>query len=159
MKLGIIADTHGEIHPKVYELLDDVDIILHAGDIDSENVLAELETLAPVNAVVGNMDPYILHKILPKKRILLFEGKTILLIHQALIGDEVHEEVQKELMKQKIDIVVFGHTHIPFQKEINGVLFFNPGGGGKKRFNLLQGVGIIEIQNGTISAQIKQLDH
>ncbi len=164
MKLGIITDTHGQIHPKVFELLDKVDVILHAGDIDTEEVLIQLESLAPVNAVRGNVDPYILLKRLPEKQILTFEGKTILLIHQALgygipsLRQEIHDTVKLELANQKIDIVVFGHTHVPFQKEIDGTLFFNPGGAGRKRFSLPLGVGIIEIKNGKIAATIHKLD-
>jgi uncharacterized protein len=158
MKLGIITDTHGQIHPKVFELFDDVDIILHAGDIDTEDILTQLETLAPVKAVRGNVDPYVLVKRLPEKQILTFEGKNILLIHQALDGQDVHENVKEVLAKQKIDIVVFGHTHVPLQKEIDETLFFNPGGAGRKRFSLPLGVGIIEIKNGKIEATIKKLD-
>lgn len=158
MKLGIITDTHGQIHPKVFELFDEVDIILHAGDIDTEDILTQLETIAPVNAVRGNVDPYILVKRLPEKQILTFEGISILLIHQALDGQEIHENVKVELAKQKIDIVVFGHTHVPFQKEINGTLFFNPGGAGKRRFNYPLGVGIIEIMKDKITARIEKLD-
>lgn len=158
MKLGIITDTHGQIHPKVFELFDEVDIILHAGDIDTEDILTQLETIAPVNAVRGNVDPYILVKRLPEKQILTFEGISILLIHQALDGQEIHENVKEELAKQKIDVVVFGHTHVPFQKEIDGTLFFNPGGAGKRRFNYPLGVGIIEIMKDKITARIEKLD-
>ena len=95
---------------------------------------------------------------LPLKQILTFEGKNILLIHHALDGQAIHRNVQKELDKQIIDIVVFGHTHMPFNQEIDGILFFNTGGAGRRRFNYPLGVGIIEIKDGKVKTKIETLN-
>ncbi len=154
MKIGLISDTHGKIHPKVFEELNHVDIILHAGDIDSEEILVELEALAPVYAVRGNMDRGGLASRLPETRILEFEGVTLMLIHQGLWGETPSLPVQEAMAKREINLVCYGHTHLPYWGQIQNTWFINPGGGGRKRFNYPLGVALLDLDDGKFTTRL-----
>ena len=158
MKVGVISDTHipnraKEIPEKVIELFSDAALILHAGDIVDKSVIEELETIAKVEVVKGNMDepdiPF------PVKKVLNVEAIRIGLIHGFGSPFGIRNRIRKEF--DEIDIIVYGHSHKPYNKTENGVLFFNPGTPTDKIFALYNSVGILEIKGDSVKGQIIRL--
>lgn len=130
MKIGILSDTHlsaGGILPRqVWESLADTEIILHAGDILTEDLLRDLALIAPVYAVLGNCDRNI--EGLPSKRVLCCGKFKIGLTHGHLgAGKDTPDRAYHLFDGDQVDIIVFGHSHIPYQEVRNGVILFNPG--------------------------------
>lgn len=159
MLIGVISDTHGLVHPGVFKVFQGVDHILHAGDIGSEEVLIELKSLAPVTAIHGNADPYDIQGRYASQATCTLDGVTFLLHHQALDGKRLIEDVKKKAEDMQAQAVIFGHSHVAFSKVIDGVLFFNPGGGGKKRFSLPRSVGVLRIgSNGALHPSLRLLE-
>lgn len=158
MRVGVISDTHGVVHPGVFEIFAEVDCILHAGDIGGEGVLKQLARLAPLYAISGNADAEPLASELPGKRVVVLDKVKILLTHRVLKGTQILPEVSVELERESPRAVVFGHSHIPFSQNIDRVYFFNPGGGGRKRFALPRAVGILTLKDGEIMGQHCYLD-
>ena len=126
----MISDTHGLIRPEALEALKGVDAILHAGDIGGDHVLEALGEIAPVTSVRGNNDDDNGYEIVR----VTIGGRRILLTH--IFRDELRNE--------KVDVIVFGHSHRPHNELIDGVLLFNPGSAGPRRFKLPVMLGIIE---------------
>lgn len=130
MKIGVISDTHiptisRSLPTKVFELFKDVDMILHAGDIVELSVLDELRAIAPVEAVAGNMDGEDVRiRLLPKK-VMNLGRYTVGLIHGKFKIDVQREMIRKEF--DKVDIIVYGHSHRPFWGKMGDVWFLNPG--------------------------------
>ncbi len=158
MKIGVISDTHGYFDPRLADLLADVEVILHAGDVGSDDVLAQLEAIAPVQAVRGNVDSDALG--LPLTTAPTFEGIRMHLVHQlavpqselqswsdgALLG-RMHPERRNAFLRgfdESTRVIVFGHSHQPFLQTIGHRLFINPGSSGKQRFSLPRSFGILE---------------
>ncbi len=132
MKIGVVSDTHvgsgmGMLPKALYEGLKGVDLILHAGDIISMDVVEELEQIAPVEAVAGNMDGWDVAARLPQKKIIPAGRFKIGLIHRA--GDvRGMEERLIELFKDDgVDCIVYGHSHNPRVERRGKVLLVNPG--------------------------------
>tara|TARA_B110000116_G_scaffold236889_1_gene222788 strand:+ start:484 stop:990 length:507 start_codon:yes stop_codon:yes gene_type:complete len=140
VKLGIISDTHGRVPNAVHDALAGVDHILHAGDVGPVDVLTELEAIAPACAVLGNTD----HGLaLPETRVEEFAGHKFL-IHHIVDVSMPSQQVRALLAEEQPDVVVFGHTHIPFHKKINGVLYLNPGSACQPRDFSAPGVAIVD---------------
>ncbi len=129
MKLGIISDTHvrtiNEIPAAVRNALANVDIIIHAGDFTQEAVLDGLRLIGEVKAVCGNMDSIELKRSLPEKDVFEAGGKKIGLIHGSGAPRGIAERIRKQF--SGVDIIVFGHSHEPCNRYIQGVLLVNPG--------------------------------
>jgi putative phosphoesterase len=125
MQLGIISDTHGYLPPAVFKIFENVDGILHAGDIGSTNIIRELEILAPVYAIWGNIDSQPVVTQFSQDLVTEIEGLTFYLIHH-IISEKF---IRYELFRKKIkpDVIVYGHTHIPEVSRHNEILFINPG--------------------------------
>ena len=149
MRIGVIADTHGYLDPIIFEKFQGVAHILHAGDIGDRAVITGLEKIAPVTAVIGNVDAFL--TFADMERICL-NGNNIVVQH-ILAPDLIAPELAESLRQQGVDAVVFGHTHRPFARQEESVFFFNPGYAGKKRFQLPRSVGLLELQPGAISAR------
>ena len=158
MKIGVISDTHGHIHPGAFDCLEGTDLILHAGDIGNETVLSDLETLAPVKAVSGNTDSFPLVGRLKETEIIAVAGLRIYLTHRFIEGGRTIPPVMKDVQKEKPDIVVFGHTHRQHTEQSNGIFFFNPGAAGHRRPGTRTGVGILDLENGKINHKIFYLE-
>ena len=126
-KLGIISDTHDRLYRGVFDAFAAVDLILHAGDIISEDVLSRLKKISPVEAVYGNCDLYSLASRLPAQRILSLEGLNLLLIHNIGNPNDFSCWVKRGEFKPEPNLVVFGHTHRPLFEQKDGYLFVNPG--------------------------------
>jgi len=124
--IAIISDTHDLVRPGLMEALEGAELIIHAGDVCSEIVLDEIETVAPVIAVRGNMDGY--HSDLPITETREILNKRFHILHDL-------KGFNRSLMRD-LDIVISGHTHNPRVFEENGVLFINPGSAGPRRGTL-----------------------
>jgi putative phosphoesterase len=147
LRLGVIADTHGLLRPEVFDVFRDVDLILHAGDIGPPDLLAELETLAPVRAVWGNTDGFAVRAAVPEVVEEVIEGFPFVLLH----GHQVHPLTPEGLNAAYPDalVVVYGHTHRPLLTLVDQVVtVMNPGGAGRRRFDLPPSVGILELEPG-----------
>ena len=153
MKIGVISDTHNYLDPGIAMAFEGVDHILHGGDIGLPWVIMELESIAPVTAVLGNNDAGLDFK---ETEIIKLSDTRFLVQHIVNIsspGDPVHAQIQKA----KPDVVIFGHSHKAFSEMREGVLFLNPGYAGKPRFNLSRSVAILEGSPGRLSIQFKAL--
>ena len=118
MKIGILSDTHQSfLEPWIFQAFSGVDLILHAGDVIRDGVLIELETIAPVQAVRGNCDPWDI--ALPMSRTLRFGRRSAILIHQLEDADN--------LIRLDTFLVIYGHTHVPRMESVAGIWMVNPG--------------------------------
>ena len=125
MKIGLISDTHDNLPEKIFDIFSDVDLIIHAGDIGSVDILSELKKIAPVKAVYGNMDHFPLVGSLPRIDFIKAEQLTICVTH--IVNNLKSFTFELFKMKKKADVVVFGHTHRSEAREYNKILFVNPG--------------------------------
>ena len=139
MKIGLISDTHGFLDPKVSSLFAGVDHILHAGDIGYSSLLVELENIAPVTAVLGNTDGGL--DVLETEVLTL--DSRVFLIHHVREIQRPSEDLARHLARVKPDVVVFGHTHKPFEQILGKTLFLNPGYAGRQRFDLPRSVALL----------------
>jgi len=150
MMIGVISDTHGLLRPEAVAVLRGSEHILHGGDIDSPDVLFELAKIAPVTAVRGNVDPEEWPSKLLQTEMVELGGVGIYIIHDLSRLDLKPEAAG-------IRVVVYGHSHQPKMEEKNGVLYFNPGSAGPKRFNLPVSVGLMVIENGQVRGELIEL--
>jgi hypothetical protein len=149
VKIGVISDTHIRSSAKllpniIYKVFDGVDMILHAGDILIDEVIIELETIAPVYAVAGNNDSYDMLDKYGTKKIITAKGKRIGLTHGSSRGS-AYASAYSMFSKNDVDCVVYGHSHKPHNEVIDGVLFFNPGSPISRRFEPRYSLGILYV--------------
>ncbi|MBW2092383.1 MAG: metallophosphoesterase family protein [Deltaproteobacteria bacterium] len=159
MKIGVMSDTHlrqvtDELKRVVEGLFSKADMILHAGDIVSPAVLYYLES-AKVMAVSGNMDPDETRRGLPEKRVLEAGPFKIGLIHGWGSPHGLAEKLRKEF--DKIDCLVFGHSHQPLNSWLGSELYFNPGSMTFSSRSRTRSVGMLNI-NDTIEGEIITLE-
>jgi len=152
MRIGIISDTHGLFDRAITRHFAGVDHILHAGDIGPGDVLAQLARLAPVTAVSGNVDGFEASGISEEQTVEL-AGHRIALYHRLYEGGRLTRGGIEFLARTHPEICVYGHTHQPKAEWREGVLLFNPGSAGPKRFRLPRAVGVLLFQNGAIETQ------
>ncbi|MBI3771748.1 MAG: metallophosphoesterase family protein [Gammaproteobacteria bacterium] len=151
MKIGIISDTHGLIRPEAKQALAGCAAILHAGDIGEESVLAELEAIAPMHAVRGNIDSGAWARKYPATDLITLEGHHFYLIHDL-------EELDLDPVAAGVDVVISGHSHRPKIELRAGVLYCNPGSAGPRRCSLPIGVAHIYLAGGKMRAEYIELD-
>lgn len=151
MKIGVISDTHGLVRPEAFAALEGVERILHAGDVGGPEILEVLSRIAPVTAVRGNVDRGRWGAGLPKAEVVEIAGVSIYILH-----DLAQLDLKPEASGFRI--VVYGHSHRPKMEEKNGVLYFNPGSAGPRRFRLPLSVGRLEIRAGRVVAELVQLE-
>lgn len=151
MIIGIISDTHGILNSSAQQALAGVDHIVHAGDIDSPDVLKSLARIAPVSAVRGNMDQgHWAHK-LPVSDLVAFEGVHFYLLHNL-------DQLDLDPIAAGIQVVISGHTHQSSIKTIQGVLYFNPGSASYGRHGGSLSVGRITVSSNRLTPRIVGLD-
>jgi uncharacterized protein len=153
MKIGVISDTHGFLDARIPKLFEGVDHILHGGDVGSPMLLHELENIAPVTAVLGNVD---IGMPLKLTEIVELGGRKFLL-HHIVEPRNLSEDLNETIARARPDAVIFGHTHKPFSETINGVLFLNPGYTGKQRFTLPRSLAYLFIENGKMRVEHQPL--
>ena len=172
MKIGVVSDTHGHFDPRLPEVLAGVEVILHAGDVDSPDILEELKKVAPVHAVRGNADGADLN--LPLSRTLQLAGVQIEMQHILPAPQSKLETWSKTAQQgQKLPrrgndflnhfdeatrVIIFGHSHEPCLITMSQALFFNPGSAGKRRFSLPRCCGWLEITSGKIMGGLTSLE-
>ena len=131
MRIAVLADTHASrlehLHRKTIDALSTADLIIHAGDFTDLQLLKELRQLREVKAVHGNMDSKQLKSVLPVKEIVEIENKRIGITHGSGGPWGIEERVRKVFESDRIDIIIYGHSHRSQNKVINDILFFNPG--------------------------------
>lgn len=150
VKIGVISDTHiptraDHLPEVIFQHFKGVDLILHAGDLEDIMVLYDLEDIAPVKAVVGNMDPYELGEELPAKRSVKVGGVNIGLIHGWGDPKGLPQRVLEAFSGENVSCIVFGHSHQPFNQEVQGILLFNPGSPTDRVFAPYNSIGILHI--------------
>ena len=158
MKIGVISDTHGSIKHAAFDFLNDVDLILHAGDIGNSDIITELEAFAPVTAVLGNTDGFPFTGRYSEREIIFIKGKKVYLTHAVINGNKQIPSVIRDIENNAPDIVIFGHTHRQHAFKKNGILFFNPGSAGPAREGTRPGVGVLTIEDAGMSHEIFYLD-
>ncbi|MGQ0712255.1 MAG: metallophosphoesterase family protein [Gemmatimonadaceae bacterium] len=151
--VGLVSDTHGLIRPDIFSALDGVELILHAGDVGGVDVLAELGSIAPIEAVAGNTDP----PGMPGLADFLdreIDGVRIHVSHGHEFGRPTPERL---LARYPHDVLVYGHTHRQLIARAQGRLVINPGAAGPRRFSLLPSVGKLVIEDGKFDAELVPL--
>jgi len=131
MRIAVLADTHTDrlehLPRKVIDALSGVDLVIHAGDFTDLQLLTDLKRLKEVKAVHGNMDSRQLKSILPIKELIEANGKRIGITHGSGAPWGIEERVREAFESDRVDIIVYGHSHTSQSKVINDILFFNPG--------------------------------
>jgi putative phosphoesterase len=148
--IGVISDTHGLLRSEAVEALRGSDYIIHAGDVGNEEILADLGRIAPVTVVRGNVDRDPWARELPLTNALEVEGLSIYVIH-------ILAELGLKPEAAGFAAVVSGHSHMPGQETRRGVLYFNPGSAGPKRFRLPVSLGLLYVQGGSIRGELMTL--
>jgi uncharacterized protein len=150
----VIADTHGLLRPTVHRALAGVDVILHAGDVGGDDVLAELELIAPVYAVSGNTDPPDAARLTPALDVRI----ASLAVHVSH-GHELGSPTPRALLaRYAADVIIYGHTHHALATRVAGRLVLNPGAAGPARFRLKPSVALLRFGNEGVDAEIVALD-
>lgn len=145
--IGVISDTHGLLRPEAIEALRGSEHIIHAGDVGAPEVLDQLHAIAPVTTVRGNIDKAAWARKLQDSEIVEIGGVSIYVLHDL---------AQLDLKPQAagFHVVIFGHSHRPMQETRGGVLYFNPGSAGPRRFKLPVSVGRLIVERGEVRGEI-----
>ena len=149
--VGVISDTHGLLRPEAVAPLRGSDYIIHAGDVGDAEILKQLNAIAPVTAVRGNVDREPWVRKLPETQVLEAAGISIYILHSVADLDLKPEAAG-------FAAVVSGHSHIPKQEVRNGVLYFNPGSAGPRRFKLPVSVGRLVIDGRRVRGEIIRIE-
>ena len=157
MLIAVLSDTHlreGRALPaKVWESMEGVDLILHAGDVLNPGILMDLKAIAPIEAVRGNCDGWELAS-LPERKIITCEGIRIGLTHGAFgVGRTTPERALRAFEPNSVDLIVFGHSHVPYKERHGEVVLFNPGSPTDKRRESKFSMGLINVHNSEFEAQ------
>jgi hypothetical protein len=148
--IGVISDTHGLLRPQAVDALRGSDLIIHAGDVGTPDILDALRAIAPVFAVRGNIDRGAWAERLPMIELVEAGGRLVHVLHNIA-------ELDVDPATAGFAAVVYGHSHQPAIETRDGVLFFNPGSAGPRRFKLPIAVGRIDISDGHLHPQIAEL--
>jgi uncharacterized protein len=148
--IGVISDTHGLLRPEAVAALQGSALIIHAGDVGRPEILGELRKIAPVAAVRGNVDRDAWAERLPQTEIVEHEGVRLYVLH-------ILEELDLDPPTADFHAVITGHTHRPKMETRDGVLYFNPGSAGPRRFDLPVSVGRLSVAAGKLRGEIVYL--
>ncbi len=150
MLIGVISDTHGLLRPEAVTALRGAEHILHAGDVGDVAILDELRRLAPVTAIRGNVDRSGACAALPEIEIVEFGGRSVYMLHNLMALD-------LDPVAAGIAVVISGHSHQPKIERKKGVLYFNPGSAGPRRFSLPLSLGFLEITKSGIEPRLQTI--
>ena len=151
MLIGVISDTHGLLRPDAVKLLRGSEHIIHAGDIGSPEIIPELGKIAPVTAIRGNVDTQAWTRRFAETEVVELGGLHIYVIHDV-------NALDLNPQAAGFAAVISGHSHKPQQERRGGVLYFNPGSAGPRRFSLPISLGRLEISPAGIEATIHRLE-
>jgi len=146
-RVGVISDTHGMMRPQALAALEGSDLILHAGDVGTQQIFDALRNIAQVIAVEGNIDVGRWSPRLPPFVRVDCEAVNIYMLH-------VIDHLDIDPAAEGIKVVIYGHSHKPLQEVRNGVLYLNPGSAGPRRFDLPVSVAILQIEGDSVQAEI-----
>jgi uncharacterized protein len=147
MRIGLISDTHNQLRPPVFGIFEGVELILHAGDVGHMDIIVELETIAPVHAVMGNTDSPALQPRVRDEVELELEGHRVVVVHGHAFGTP--NAALLRLAYPDAHVIVYGHTHRQRVDELDGCVVVNPGAAGAARFGLKPSVAILTLERGT----------
>ncbi|PYP89795.1 MAG: hypothetical protein DMG65_12805 [Candidatus Angelobacter sp. Gp1-AA117] len=150
MIVGVISDTHGLLRPEAVAALQGSEHIIHAGDIGAEDIIPVLQEIAPVTAIRGNVDQEPWCSSFPETEVIELSGISIYILHDVNALD-LHPQAAG------FKVVISGHSHKPKQEMKDGVLYFNPGSAGPRRFKLPISVGRLEITDSMVRGEIIEL--
>jgi uncharacterized protein len=148
--IGVISDTHGLLREQAVAALQGSEYIIHAGDIGAPEIVDQLAQIAPVTAVRGNVDRAGWAKKIPETAVIELRGTSIYILHKL-------QDLDLKPEAAGFRVVVSGHTHIPKQDIKNGVLYFNPGSAGPRRFRLPVTVGRLIVVGPNVESEIIKL--
>ena len=151
MIVGVISDTHGLMRPQAIAALEGSDLIIHAGDVGSPDILTRLRMVAPTIAVRGNVDTSPWGRTLAEVEVVEAAGRSIYMLHD--IGT-----LDLDPRAGGFAAVVYGHSHRPEAQERDGVLYLNPGSAGPRRFTLPISLARLTIADGTLTHEFVTLD-
>lgn len=162
MRVGIVSDTHGHLHPALPEAFADVDCILHAGDLGGLDILDGLEALAPTRAVWGNVDGWDVRDRLPEHQRFELAGLNVWMTHIAGRPGRWQMSMGRRLADDTPDLFVCGHSHIlqiERVEDLGGMLFINPGAAGKQGTHQKKTCVVLTLDDGTpAQADVVHLD-
>ncbi len=162
IKIGVISDTHVpdrslELPRKILDEFKNVDMVIHVGDLVDLSVLDQLRGVCKnVVAVWGNMDPHEVREQLPEKEIIKAGSHRIGVMHGFGHPNKLVDLLTEKFKSDSVDIIIFGHSHLPLNEKRGGILFFNPGSPTDKIFSPFNSYGIIEV-NDTVEARIVEV--
>ncbi|MGB7599553.1 MAG: metallophosphoesterase family protein [Candidatus Sulfotelmatobacter sp.] len=149
--IGVISDTHGLLRAEAIDALRGSDHIIHAGDVGAPEILDKLSAIAPVTAVRGNVDKGAWAQRLPEAEVFEAGGISIHVLHDLA-------QLGLNPRAAGFAAVISGHTHVPKREVRDGVLYFNPGSAGPRRFKLPVSVGKLVVEDGSVRGELWQLE-
>lgn len=151
MLIGVISDTHGWLRPEALAALQGSEHILHAGDVGNPAILDQLRTLAPVTAIRGNVDGYGPCSFLPETELVELGGRSFYMLHD-------RNALDLDPKAAGIAVVVSGHSHRPTMQWHKGILYFNPGSAGPRRFSLPVSLGFLNVSESGVEPRLLELN-
>jgi hypothetical protein len=148
--IGVISDTHGLLREPARAVLAGCDLIVHAGDIGGPAVIDALAAIAPVRAVRGNVDRGDWARAYPETDVVEVAGALLYLLHD-------RGQLDLDPAAAGFAAVISGHSHVPAMEERGGVLYFNPGSAGPRRFRLPISIGRITVAGGRLTGELIEL--
>ncbi|RXZ80113.1 metallophosphoesterase [Paenibacillaceae bacterium] len=150
MLIGVVSDTHmprrgKKLPPRLVEAFGKVDLIVHAGDWTLPEVIPLFQALAPLEGVAGNNDGPAIVKRFGRSKIIEAQSKRIGIVHGDGSGRTAADTAFRTFSKQAVDVIIFGHSHIPLLEERSGILLFNPGSPTDKRKQAQYSFGLLRI--------------
>ena len=149
-KIGVVSDTHGLLRPEVLPLLAGSEHILHLGDVGDPEILGVLARIAPVTAIRGNVDGFGACSLLPDTELVQLGGRGIYMLHD-------RHALDLDPVAAGISVVVSGHSHHPAIQWHKGILYFNPGSAGPRRFSTPVSVGFLTVTEAGVEARVVEL--
>ncbi len=149
--IGVISDTHGLVRPEALRALKGADLLIHAGDIGSPEVIEALKSIASVVAVRGNIDTDEWACDLPETEVVEFGDVLIYVLHDVM-------KLDLDPDKAGFCAVISGHSHRPLITKRNGVLFLNPGSAGPRRFSLPIAIARLRVKGASVDAKVVELN-
>jgi putative phosphoesterase len=153
VRVGVISDTHGLLRSAVYGAFEGVDRILHAGDVGEPAILTELEVLAPVDAVWGNVDGPEVRAVTEE----FVEGEASGLAFALVHGHQVRDYAELPGRFPGADLIVHGHSHVPSLDRERDTLVLNPGSAGPRRTGKPVSVALLTVRGGEPSVRHLEL--
>ena len=151
MLIGVISDTHGLMRPEALTALRGSDLIIHAGDVGSADIIEQLNAIAPTHAVRGNVDTHSWARALPDTRVVEAAQLRFYILH-------VRAELAIDPVSAGYAAVIFGHSHKPSVEMRNSVLWLNPGSAGPRRFRLPVTIARVRVTAQTLDPKIVALE-